>query len=278
MNHTKNRLLTAAAMLASFAALDVKGDVFSTCGVDLGAAGRTHNWAIFATGTNDGKVELSGTSKAVGDVGVAGTGKVNMSGESKIQGNLYYHTPGHLDKSGSSKITGHVFHDASSDMLLDQGAMDAMNASTFASHLATSSAFTNWTEITDGKNMTIMGNGCTVLNLKNFKLSGSTTITLAGVAGTAFVINVSGQFSLSGSSRIQLQGGLTAADVLINVKGKGSSVELSGSSKMTGIILAAKREVHLSGSSEVVGEAIGRSVSLSGSSKITGFVSPTKNK
>jgi cytoskeletal protein CcmA (bactofilin family) len=279
MNHIKNRLLMAAVILSSLAALDVKADIFSTCGVDLGAAGRTHNWAIFTLGAGtDKNVDMSGSAKAVGDVGAAGSGNVHMSGTATIQGDLYYHQPGSLNSSGKAKVTGHTFNDDATDALLDQGAMDAMNASTFAASLATSPQYTSWAEITSNKNMTIVGSGCTVLNLKNFKLSGSKTITLTGIAGTAFVINVSHQFSLSGSSKIVLSGALTAADVLINVTGKGSSIELSGSSNIQGILLAAKRDVHLSGSAVISGEVIANSVSLSGSAKVVQAVSPTRNR
>jgi hypothetical protein len=210
-------------------------------------------------------------------MGVGGNGRIKMSGSATINGDLYYRTNGSLDTSGSARVTGFKHHDAASDSLLDQAAMDAMNASTFAAGLATSSQFASMTQISGNSNITLTGDGRTVLNLQNFQLSGSATITLTGTAGTAFVINVSNQFSLSGSSRIVLGGGLTAADVVINVKGTGPKVDLSGSSMITGIILAAKRDVNLSGSSMVFGQVIGNTVTLSGSAKVTQQVSPARN-
>ena len=280
MNYIKNRLFLAAIVLSSFTAIDVRGDIFTTAGVDLGAAGRTKNWAVFSINSSQNDtVEFSGGSMAIGDVGVAGNGNIKMSGGAMINGDLYYRTPGSLNLSGGAKISGLTHHDATSDALLDQGAMDALNAASFAASLSTSSAFTSLTQInlSGNNNFTLTGNGKTVLNLQNFQLSGGSTLTLTGTAGTAFVINVSNQFSLSGSSSIVLSGGLTAADVLINVTGTGKKVDLSGSSMMTGILLAAKRDVNLSGSSMVTGEVIGNTVTLSGSAKVIQAVSPARN-
>jgi hypothetical protein len=277
MNCIKNRLLLAATILSALAATDVRGDIFTTAGVDLGAAGRTKNWAVFSLSG----VDFSGSGTAIGDVGVGGGGKAKLSGGALIQGDLYYRTNGSLDSSGGAKITGVTHHDAAANTLLDQGVMDAMNAANFAAGLATTPPFTSTTQInlSGNNNLTLTGNGKTVLNLQTFQLSGSSTLTLTGTAGTAFVINVSSQFSLSGSSSIVLSGGLTAADVLINVTGTGGSkVEMSGSSMMTGILMAAKRDVNLSGSAMVFGEVIGNTVTLSGSAKVTQQVSPARNR
>lgn len=289
MNQFCFRSLLAALVLTSLVAPKVKADVFTTCGVDLGMAGRTKTWAVFTLGQDDPKKpdkpdnstkdELNGTVKVVGDFGAAGAGNVKLGSNSSIRGDLYYDQDGRLERDKKARITGTIFHDDATDALLDQAAIDAVNASTFAGSLPTSPAFASMREINlgDHKQLTITGDGCTVLSLKNFKLGGDSVLTLTGTAGTAFVINVQSQFRLTGNAQIVLAGGLTAADVLFNVKGTGEKVEINGKTTMNGILLAAKREVHLHDSSTVIGEVIGNKLRMDGSAKVIGAVSPSTN-
>src|SRR5215472_14327153 len=110
----KNQILTAAFVFTSFAGFDAKADLVS-CGVDLGAAGRTKQWAVFTLGNNVNlNVNMSGQSLVIGDVGAAGTGNVTIgSSQAQIQGNLYQHTGGNLKNSGT--ITGSTFQNAATD-------------------------------------------------------------------------------------------------------------------------------------------------------------------
>jgi choice-of-anchor A domain-containing protein len=109
-----------------------------------------------------------------------------------------------------------------------------------------------------------------VLNLTNLVLSGATAVlNLSGTNTTNYVINVSKFMSLSAGAKIQLSGGLQAQNVLFNVRNTyGYDVTMSGGSTVDGIILAANRNVKLTGGSVVTGEVIARGVSLSGSSKV----------
>src|SRR5262249_28171365 len=84
-------------------------------------------------------------------------------------------------------------------------------------------------------------------------------LTISGPAGSTFIINDSGPFTMSGSSRIILAGGLTPADVLLNVTGAGSgalNVTMSGTTQLNGILLAKDRNIMVSGST-INGELIG---------------------
>src|SRR2546430_14073377 len=76
----KNRLLVGVALLSSLGIFEAKADLFSTCGVDLGAAGRTKQWAVFSLGggVTDAD-ELSGNDDITGDVGVAGSGDISLN-------------------------------------------------------------------------------------------------------------------------------------------------------------------------------------------------------
>jgi hypothetical protein len=265
--------VTLPLLLGAFSA---KADLFS-CGVDLGAAGRTKQWAIFTLGQGVNKnVDISGPSFVTGDVGAAGVGAVNLSGSAEINGDLYLPTGGKLTKSGSANVKGATHQDASSTALLNQAAIDAQNASNQAFALAVTPAYASLTSVNlaASQNLTITGSGCVVLKLTNFLMSGSSTFTLQGTAGTAFIIDVSKQFSLSGSGRIVLGMGINPQDVLFNIRGTGTQVSLSGNSHVEGILLATKRTVSI-GPATVRGEVIANAVNLhSGGSVVT----PTTNR
>ena len=282
--NTSNKLLFVAVLAAAFSAVPVKADIFTTCGVDLGAAGRTKSWAVFTLLMDskgkkpDGKNEFHGSAKVLGDIGASGSGNVQLSGNAMIKGDIYSHQPGKVEKTDKGRLMGSVIQNDATDALLDQGSEDALNASLFAAGLPTSPQFSDLKEINlkDHQQMTIVGDGCTVLSLRNFKLSGDSVLTLTGTAGTAFVINVKDSFKLTGNSQIVLSGGLTPADVLFNVLHTGGKAELSGKAMGVGILLAARREVKLTGSSMWTGEVIANKVHVHG--KIIGAISPTTNQ
>src|SRR5207244_8195080 len=142
-----------------------------------------------------------------------------------------------LKMTGNSKITGVKHHDAASDTLLNQGVIDATNASTVAFNHAVSPQYASRTSIrlTSNQSLTLSGgpNECVVLKLTDFVLTGG-TLTLSGSTTTAFIINVTNQFSLASASKILLSGGVTWDSVLFNVRGSGSDVKLDGQSTLNG--------------------------------------------
>jgi choice-of-anchor A domain-containing protein len=271
----RNGLLVAVALPIVLGAFPAKADLLS-CGVDLGAAGRTKQWAIFTLGSGvDQNVDISGPSSVTGDVGAAGIGNVNMSGTATINGDLYEKTGGRLTTSGRAKVTGNTHQNAASDALLNQAVIDANNASDQAFALPVTPQYASLTSVNlSGRHdLTITGSDCVVLKLTDFVLSGSSTFTLQGTAGTSFIINVTGQFSLSGSSKIVLGLGINPQDVLFNIRGTGSQVSLSGRTRLSGILLATKRTVSI-GPATVQGEVIANAVSLHSGGRV---VTPTTN-
>jgi len=106
-----------------------------------------------------------------------------------------------------------------------------------------------------------------VLKLSNFQRIGG-TFTLQGTSTNNFIINVSSAFSLSGSAKIVLSGGVTWDNVLFNVHGTGSDVQLNGNTSLEGILMATKRKVGLSNMALVKGEIIANKISLSGSAQV----------
>jgi hypothetical protein len=162
---------------------------------------------------------------------------------------------------------------------LNQAALDAQTASDNAWALPVTPAYASLTNVnlSGGQNITITGSGQVVLKLSNFIIS-SGTFTLAGNAGTNYVINVSNQFSLSNSAKIILGAGISPTNVLFNIRGTGTQVTLSGSSTFNGVLLATKRSVALSGATQVNGEVIANSVNIAGQARIIQAVTPSKNQ
>ena len=265
----------------TFTFSSMSGDAVANNGVtiNLGAAGRTHHYAIFgvngdvsATDTNGGTVNITG------DVGVA-NGNFVLSG-SVLQGNLYIKTGKAVSLGNKGGITGTKYQSSTYDTMLAQGAADAATLSSTINGLAvqyngsysdgSSITMTNTKfSITGGANQTV------VLKLQDFVLTGG-ELDLMGTATTKFIINVRGTFSLSGGAKVVNGGALLASNVIFNYRptsGTGTA-SLGGGSQFNGILVASNNAVQLTGASIVYGQIIGKSVLLSGGSKVAGTRPP----
>ena len=98
--------------------------------------------------------------------------------------------------------------------------------------------------------------------VKDVVLNGS-TVTLKGVAGDSFILNVTGKFVLNGGSRI-VASGIQPKDILYNIIGSGEQVAFTGGgggsgcckSSADGTLIALNRNIALS-PGLVNGELIG---------------------
>jgi len=275
----RNRILAAVFVFTSLAAFNAKAAL--PVGVDLGEAGPSQGWAIFTLGNGVGtNLDMAGQASVTGNVGAAGNGNVTLeSSQNTIKGDLYQETTGTLTNNGT--ITGHKHQDSNTDMFLNDAAADAQEASDAAAGLMSTYTVPKTfggpsnLKITSGQNLTITQSGSVVLNLNNFSVSG--TLTLAGGSGTSYVINVSGQFSLTNSAQIVLGMGINPQDVLFNLRGTGSA-SLVGNTQFKGILLATQRTVSITGSTHVTGEVIANSVNISAQASITALpVTPSTN-
>ena len=111
--------------------------------------------------------------------------------------------------------------------------------------------------------------GATVtLDIRNFVLTGHSTLTLQGTATTSFIINVAKQFSLSGRSRIILSDGLRWDHVFFNVLRRGSVVSLSGNAQLYGTLTATLRTVKIDDHSVVYGAVTAKRILLTDAARI----------
>jgi hypothetical protein len=223
-----------AALLLLGAAGQVRAGFVSTT---LGSAG-PGNYAILNIGTGNADVALNGPGTTTGNVGVlSGTLSLASSTPPAVAGNVLLGNGASPNFSAAKQVSGSVL--ANQNPVLNQARTDAINASsTFAALAPTQS-------VPGGAikgSATVSGTaGVNVLDVSGISLGNGQTLTLNGPAGSQFVINDSGGLTLN-SGRINLAGGLTPSDVVLNFTGTNPALKTSGGlnheSVVNGILLA----------------------------------------
>ena len=234
--------------------------------INVGAAG---NFTVLTLG-EDTDNTLTGPSLIDGTLGIAGRAKFSIT-DGDITGDVIYRTGSTINTSGPGRIHGRTF---SSDGVLDQAALDAQNLSDSAFGETVTGRYAGLTTVNTNKNMTITGGPGekVVLRLTDFVMTDG-TFTLQGTATTAFIINISGRFALTGKAAITLAG-VPPANVLFNIRGTGQQVSLNQGTSLSGILLATKRTVDLSGG-KVIGAVVGNQVNITSGGSV---VSPSRNR
>jgi choice-of-anchor A domain-containing protein len=265
-------LRSSLAALILLAALQVQATTVNPF-TDLGSAGPS-NWQILtlggdSCGTRSGcgsattNLTVKNSSEVDGNVGVAPKGNLNVDNSSEVYGNADVYSAGSVTYGWN--VSGTVTQNSATNTLLNNAAQAALLAYTDASGMAvTNSTYTNINN--PGSAITITGTaGINVIDLSNLVLSNSSKgLTLSGPSNAYFVINVSGNFSVTNGADITLTGGLPQYNVLYNVTGTGSAVTFTGTSGSTdvqGIVLAPYRDITLNGAN-VEGEVISGNLNL----------------
>ncbi|MCP3917307.1 MAG: DUF3494 domain-containing protein [bacterium] len=142
---------------------------------------------------------------------------------------------------------------------------DALTAAETAAALTPTQTFGNIRT-----NLTIEGtDGTNVIDIQRVSLRYGEQLTLSGTPSSKFILNVHGRFRLRLFSKLALEGGVRAENVLVNVIHHGSSVRIAGFSEFNGILLAPNRRVRVAWHSLVQGTVIaGRSFAMWGGSTI----------
>ena len=218
------------------------------------------------TSSND---TISGNSNITGNVGIQ-SGIFSLSKNGNVYGNLVY------DTGVTRNISGHVSGTISNNnMAIDNAFLDAqmLSDAAFAEPVTPRYSTLTTVNLVNGS-LTIAGgaNEKVVLMLTNFVLNAS-NFTLSGTATTSFIINVTGNFSITNNSNISLFG-VPVFNVLFNIRGAGSVVTM-GNSNISGYLLALNRTVTISGNTNITGGVIANQVNISGN---TNVVSPTHNR
>jgi hypothetical protein len=275
------RALLTLALLSSveFCAVRADDGFYHKFGLDLGDAGRTDHWAIFTYGSGTSSspftaLDVSSPGSQVnGDIALAGAySRLSVSNFGSVSGNRWERKTSTESKTANAVIGGNLnkFDDSTATKAITALKNVSNNA---AALTATSGSPTNITSSFSVSNNTFGGKY--VMNLGNFTLNNA-TLTLNGASGSAFVINVSNNFSLDNGSKIVLSGGLTISDVLFNVRGPTGTFSIGGGSLFNGTLLAynstssVQRVLTVSGANTLVtGETIANKVVVSSGAKMT---------
>ena len=290
------RIVLAPLLLCLFGAWPAfaTDGIYSKFGLDLGYAGRigymggtTPEWAIYVYGAGSASsrfnaLDISSPPNATGlqvdgNIALAGVySTLTVSGRTSINGDRYEQTTSTESIKSTGTITGSRFSSATINSQLDGGVTSLKNVSIAAAGLTATAG--SPTSLNIGKNQSrIFDNtpfgGKYVMNLSSFVMGGGNTgnggtLTLKGAAGSAFVLNISGAFSLGGNAKILLTGGLTVSDVLFNVTGSNSTFTIGGDALFNGTLLAynssgPQRTLQITGhNTQINGELLANKISL----------------
>ncbi len=123
---------------------------------------------------------------------------------------------------------------------VDGQVTDAINGSAFYNSLGGSAQ----TVQLNSQNLTLNSG---VYRVTDFDMNSGSQLTINGVAGSQFIMNISGDFSFA-KSFIRLTGGIRSEDVLFNVIGTGLDAQISGdNSVFFGTLLAVSRNILIQG-------------------------------
>lgn len=230
---------------------------------------------------------LNGSLSIAGDVGVGANGATQSNGVNFISGTAYEDSGVYNGGIGYSFVSGGVVTASMSSAI-----SSAASASTAAGALTGTAGL-----VDQGGSISVSGGSVTIKALTNLSenvlnisslslLNGTMTFDDNGFTGAKFIINVTGAFSVNSSGALKsiIQGinGATAADILFNIEGTGSTVSLTGNStnQLIGTVLAPARNVTIGGGGTLTGAIIagvnnvGKSYTVSSGSggyNITGF-------
>jgi choice-of-anchor A domain-containing protein len=219
------------SLIALVAALGLTSPAAHAAFVDLGEAsgyaafilpGGSINMTINGGAAVDGDVAASaGTHIDLGATAKVGT---TAGTDQKVDGKIYLDTISDPQNPATVKLDGQDPNSVVSRNLT-QAVHDAIAANQFAAGLAPTQTFSNGLDIKS--QFTITGNGgLNVISLSDITLHSDGLLTLQGSASDYFVFNITGTYTQSGKSSVQLSGGLTASNVLWNFIGSGNGANI----------------------------------------------------
>jgi choice-of-anchor A domain-containing protein len=184
------------------------------------------------------KIDMTNPSTKVGgDVGIGPGGKQNFS-DGFIDGKLV------LDPTADNSKSNNVKHTYATVI---KNLQPAVNAAVDASNAIANAPATKTIASINGSQTIFSTTHINVVKTGSISLDGSSILTLNAASNDYFLVNVTGKFSMTGSSKIKLSGGIDTTHVIFNVLGTGEQVAFTGSSVAVGTFLAINRDISVSG-------------------------------
>jgi choice-of-anchor A domain-containing protein len=194
-----------------------------------------------------------------GNIGVATNDKINLSGSISVYGNAYLDSGVTTSGAGSAYVSGSIVTQSMTSII-----SAAASASTSAGALAGTAGMTS-----QGGSISLNGSSMVikavqnasenVLNISSLSLTnGTITFDDNGYTNAKFIINITGGFSATNSAVIKGINGASADDIIFNIEGTGTTVNLTGNSSTSiiGTILAPQRNVNLGGGGSLTGALV----------------------
>lgn len=232
---------------SNWSAVVTKGDIgppgTGFCQFANPALGDAGLCTVFQMGA--AKVSMS-NGDPTGDFGnlcMSDNSSLSMSGGQVVLGDAYLGSPVSVSMSGTTQIVGQVIQPF--DLTAQRNA-----ALTTSADKAALSCDQNVGALTTAGTITATKDGENVICASKITLNKTVTLADGGYNGVSFVINVTGDFKLSGGpgGQIRTQAPLAPQNVLINVLGTGADVKTSGGGNVSivdGTILAPYRKIGL---------------------------------
>jgi hypothetical protein len=245
------RVLRIAAIALCAVALCATEASATSTPITVGTAA---GYGVF-TGVNE-TLAIGGAYKLTGNLGLANGYNVQISGNNTETGRTYYDgsgSGGQWSDSGTYAEQG----GSSVNQSMSQQVSDAIAASTNSNALtATAGLADQGGSITSSVTINALtALSENVLDVSSVSLTnGTITFNDNGNSGAKYIINVTGNFSLS-NTNIVLSGGATAADIIWNIEGTGKTVSITGGTAY-GTFLVPQSNVTVGGGGSVTGELI----------------------
>jgi choice-of-anchor A domain-containing protein len=198
---------------------------------------------------------VNGGFALTGNLGIGQGVAISRNGSGNaITGSAYLDSGYTVSGNSSISVSGGIYTAS-----MNQAITDAASASTAAAGLTATAGLTY-----QGSSINVNGGSVVIKALSNLSenvldisalslTNGTITFDDNGYTGAKFIVNVTGGFNISssGSGKSIIQGinGASAADVIFNIEGTGSTVSITGntSNQIIGTILAPARNVTLGG-------------------------------
>lgn len=245
----------AAAAVMAAGLLGAAAHVAAADPITLGSAG---SYGLLL-GTNE--TLTSNGLHVSGNLGLSGNDKVSLPGGGylTVGGNAYIDGTPTVSGAGSYLVAGSVITQSMTTV-----AAAAASASTTAGALAANLSVAGGAINVNSSTNSIVIKAVTnlsenVLTISSLALSnGSITFDDNGYTNAKFIINVTGSFAMTNSAFMQGINGASADDIIFNIEGTGTTVNLTGNSStsLIGTILAPQRNVNLGGGGNLTGAII----------------------
>jgi hypothetical protein len=195
-----------------------------------------------------------------GNVGIGAGGTIKNEAPSTINGNVFQSAAGQY--SGPGTLTGSITTNA---FLLSTNIAGAQKAATDASALVPTQTFSGITSAT-----TITGvAGINVINIHGNINLNNENLTLNGPVSAFFVLNVSGNLSLTGTASLLTSGGVTNSDTLYNFTSSTASWNTHVGDMLDGVFLAATSTFNHQLDGTFNGELISNNITLLSNAVVT---------